>query len=284
MVFLLIAGAVLAWLTHGARRTVVQAARLEAERLQIVREQANLLMESRIGALGELVAGISHEMNNPLGAIKANAETWSRAVGRIRDSLRRSAEAGRVDDGAERILGALEQNSRGTREATERMGSTLETLRSFTRLDEAEYKEVNVHEALDSTLALIPPETSANVQVVRQYGEVPTIQAYAGRLNQVFLTLLTNAFEAIEDEGTVTITTRSEVGEISIRIADTGQGVPSDQLERIFDVNLETGNSRVAAGFGMAACHSIVDQHQGRIQVESSPGSGTSFTIALPIR
>ena len=122
------------------------------------------------------------------------------------------------------------------------------------------------------------------MQVVRQYGEVPTIQAYAGRLNQVFLTLLTNAFEAIEDEGTVTITTRSEVGEISIRIADTGQGVPSDQLERIFDVNLETGNSRVAAGFGMAACHSIVDQHQGRIQVESSPGSGTSFTIALPIR
>ena len=106
------------------------------------------------------------------------------------------------------------------------------------------------------------------------------IPSYAGRLNQV----LTHAFEAIDGEGTVTIATGSEGEGISIRIADTGAGIPTDRLGRIFDIRLEAKGSRVKAGFGMAACHSIVSQHRGQIHVESSLGKGTTFSIVLPVR
>jgi len=225
----------------------------------------------------------SHEMNNPLGAVKANAQIWHRAINRIRDSLRKSAEGGRVNDRTERILDTLEQTSRGTLEATERIGATLKTLRSFARLDEAEFKLVDIHEALDSTLALIPPETVGNARVLKQYGDLPGIRAYARRLNQVFMTLLTNAFKAIEGDGTVTITTKSEEKEVTIHINDTGEGISAEEKERIFDIRLEAGESRVEAGFGMAACHSIVKQHRGQILVESSSGKGTTYTIVFPI-
>ena len=98
------------------------------------------------------------------------------------------------------------------------------------------------------------------------------------------MTLLTNAFKATEGEGTITITTEKGEEEISIRIADTGSGIAADQLDRIFDIRLEAGESRVRAGFGMAACYSIVNQHRGQIHVESSLGKGTTFTILLPAR
>ena len=284
MIFLLIAGTALTWLTRSVRRTVVQAAELEAERTHMVREQANLLMDSRIGVMGELVAGVSHEMNNPLSAVKAGAETGRRAVGKIRDSLQDGAESAGHGRKVDQILDALEQSSRSTLVAAERMEGTLKTLRSFARMDEAEFKDVDVHEALESTLALIPPETIGDTSLERQYGQLPRIQAYAGRLNQVFMTLLTRAHEAVGEEGTVSITTEGGADEVSIRISDTGTAIPPDQLERLFEIRLQTRESRVEAGFGMAACHSIVSQHKGRLQVESAAGRGTAFTITLPLR
>ena len=164
------------------------------------------------------------------------------------------------------------------------MGTTVRTLRSFARLDEAEYTRIDVHEALDSTLALIAPEAIGSTEVVKRYADLPAIRAYAGRLNQVFMALLTRAFDAVGGQGTVVLTTGVEAEEVSIRIADTGPAIPQDQLERVFDIRLEAGESRVEAVFGMAACRSIVSQHRGRMHVESSPEEGTIFTVALPVR
>ena len=282
MIFLGIAGGSLVWLTHAARKTVKKAAQLEAERIHIVREQANLLMESRIGALGDLVAGVSHEMNNPLGVVKANAETWRNATSKIRSNFQKCVENGRIDESTEKTLDTLEQTSRGTLEAAGRMASTIKTLRSFARLDEAEFKTIDIHEALDSTLALIPPETVGNTQIRKQYGDLIRIQAYAGRLNQVFITLLTNAFEAVEGAGTITITTKSDKENVTIHIEDTGPGISPEKLKRIFDIQLESKASRVKAGFGMAACQSIVNQHRGNISVRSRINKGSSFIITLP--
>jgi signal transduction histidine kinase len=283
MIFLLIAGSALTWLNFGVRKTIIQAANLEAERFYMVREQANLIMESRIGALGEMVAGISHEMNNPLGVIKANTETWRRAIKRILGILNKIAETGRVESKDENILKTLEQNNYGTHEATKRLGETLETLRNFSRLDEAELKHVDIHEALESSLALIPQEIMRNKQSQKQFGELPKVQAYAGRLNQVFMTLLTNAFEVIKDDGLVTITTKCDKDNAIIQISDTGPGLSEDQLKHFFDVRFETGATRVKAGFGMAACYNTITQHNGQISVESEIGKGTTFTIVLPI-
>jgi signal transduction histidine kinase len=239
-------------------------------------------MEGKIGALGKLVAGVSHEMNTPLAVVKCNAEASSPAVSRIREGLAKTAETGRVDSRVERALAVFEQNERNTLKATERIESTLGTLRGFAHLDEAEFQRTNIHINLDSTLALIEPQTIGGARVVKQYGEVPEIECYAGRLNQVFMTLLTNAFEALESEGTVTLTTFTDGGQVVIRVSDTGRGIPPSQLEQIFDIGFQAKTSRVAAGFGLAASHTIVANHGGEITVESEIGRGTAFTIRLP--
>jgi len=183
----------------------------------------------------------------------------------------------------EKILAALDRNTKSTYTATKRIGSTMETLRSFARLDEAEFKQVDIHEALDSCLELIPPDTIGAVQVFKEYGEMPPIQAFAGRLNQVFMTLLNNAFESLKGEGTLTITTAFDGKEASISIADTGRGIAPDQLDRIFDIHFKAGEKRIKAGFPIAGCHSIVSQHHGDIKVASQVGRGSTFTITLPI-
>ena len=115
------------------------------------------------------------------------------------------------------------------------------------------------------------------------YGDLPEIQCYVGRLNQVFMTLLTNAFEAIENEGTVTIVTWTEEDRAFVRISDTGRGIPADQLDQLFDIGFQAKESRVAAGFGLAASHSIVSRHGGKLIVESEVDRGTTFTVELPI-
>jgi signal transduction histidine kinase len=284
IIFLVIIGATLVLITRGARKVVLEAVELEEEKLRIHGEQAILLMEGRIGALGKLVAGVSHEMNTPLAVVKCNAEASRPALSRIRESLEKTAETGRVDDGVERVLSALEQNERNNLSATERIESTLGILRGFAHLDEAEYQRTNIHINLDSTLALIPARTIGGAQLVKQYGDVPEMQCYAGRLNQVFMTLLTNAFEAIEGEGSVTIATWKEGEHVFVRITDTGRGIPPQQIDQVFDIDFRAEQSRVTAGFGLAAAHSIVTQHGGKISVESEVGKGTTFTVLLPAR
>jgi signal transduction histidine kinase len=284
IIFLMIIGATLIMTTRGARKVVLEAVELEEEKFRTHREQAILLMEGKIGALGKLVAGVSHEMNTPLAVVKCNAEASSPAVSRIRDSLAKAAETGRVDDRVGRILNALEENQRNNLSATSRLESTLEKLRSFAHLDEAEFQRTHIHVNLESTLALIPAKTIGGSRVVKQYGDVPEIQCYAGRLNQVFMTLLTNAFEAIENEGAVTIATWAEGERVFVRISDTGRGIPPDQLDQLFDIGFQAKDSRVEAGFGLAASHSIVNQHGGELSVESEIGKGTSLTVMLPIR
>lgn len=284
ILFLIIVGSALAWLMKGVRKTIIQAAELQAERFQIVRKQANLLIESRIGALGELVAGISHEMNSPLGAVKANANTWQRAVKRFKDSLYRIAESGSVDPKSEDILNILDQNSRQTLAAADRMESILGTLRNFARLDEAEFKSVNVHDALESSLALIPPEKIGTSKIVKKYQNIPTIKAYAGRLNQVFMILLTRAFDSVNSNGTITIHTEFSEDNLIIKITDSGPALSPVQIEQLFDIRMEAKTSRVQASFGLAACQSIVNQHHGQLSVESHSEQGTTFIIRIPAR
>jgi signal transduction histidine kinase len=284
MIFLVIIGAALVMITRGARKVVLEAVELEEEKFRTHREQAILLMEGKIGALGKLVAGVSHEINTPLAVVKCNAEASRPALSRIRKGLEQAAASGHVDVKIERVLSALEQNDHNNLSATERIESTLETLRSFARLDEAEFQQTNIHINLDSTLALIPAKTIGGARTVKQYGDVPEIQCYAGRLNQVFMTLLTNAFEAIEGEGSVTIATWKDGDQVFIRITDTGRGIPPHQVDQLFDIGFQAKQSRVAAGLGLAASHSIVSQHGGEIGVESEAGKGTTFTVLLPVR
>lgn len=278
-IYLGIVGGALAFMTRGARRTFRDAVDLEVEQARLLREQGEIVMEGRLAALGTLVAGLSHEINTPVAVLRSNATTMGTALKRIRGALPKT------DPKMERVLDALDKGSKASIEASDRVDATLQTLRSYVRLDNAELGHSDLAADLDGVLELIPLETIGRTRVERDYGELPRIECFPRRLNQVFITLLTNAFEAIDDDGAVRVTTRNENGGVEIEIRDSGRGLSPDELERIFDVHVGvTRGSRVGAGFGLAACYQIARDHRGTIEARSVVGQGTSFIVRLPLR
>jgi two-component system NtrC family sensor kinase len=168
-----------------------------------------------------------------------------------------------------------------SRDANERISGILDNLRSFIRLDGGERARMNVHEGLDSTLALLESETRGRIEVVKEYGDVPDITCYPGEVNQVFMSLLSNAVEAIRAEGQIVVRTTADA-DVRIEIQDNGTGIEPDQIDRLFEPGFRRNGSRVKAGMGLMVCFNIVQKHGGRIDVDSTPGTGSTFTVVLP--
>jgi len=255
------------------------------ERTKEVREkQAQLVQSSKMAALGSLVAGVAHEINTPVGAIGSMHNTLIRAMDRLKGELGESH--GGAESALERIrnsFGTIEEANKVIRSGTERVIDIVRRLRSFARLDEAELKEADINEGLEDTLTMIHHQIKHNIDIIKNYGEIPKISCYPGRLNQVFLNLLINAKQAIKDKGEINITTQSEDGKVVIRIQDTGQGIPPDNLSQIFDPGYTTKGVGVGTGLGLSICYQIIQDHRGKIEVESEVGKGTTFTITLPV-
>jgi signal transduction histidine kinase len=167
-------------------------------------------------------------------------------------------------------------------EGTERLNEIINNLRNFVRLDEAEITMTDIHEGLDSVLALIKHDLLTNIEVVREYGDIPSFLCDARKLNQVFLNLIKNACQAIENEGRITITTSLKGNMVHVAIRDTGRGIQPHDLESIFDPSFTTKGSVVRARLGLSICHQIIQEHHGKIEVESRPGNGSVFTLVLP--
>jgi signal transduction histidine kinase len=232
-----------------------------------------------MASLGDLVAGIAHDMNSPLGSIHANADLAERAVAIVRESI---SEAAR-DTKLGRALEALEQSSRTTLVASERILAIVRTLRQFARLDEAERKRANLHEGLDATLELLHHRLIENITVVKDYGELPEMVCYPNRLNQMFMHLMVNAIEAMGQGGTLTLRTGREGDRAVVEICDTGVGIEPEIRDRIFDPGFTTKGVGVGLGLGLAISYRIVQDHRGEIEVVSSPGEGSRFRVRLPI-
>jgi signal transduction histidine kinase len=268
--------------TRSARALVHRAAELEAERSRAERQQAQLLMESKVGALGHMVAGISHELNTPLGAVRSCAELTPRALDNIEAGLSQPGDAA-IARKAARAAGALRTSGASILEATGRIAQTLSTLRNFARLDQAELQRTDINADLDDALKLLSVGSSG-IEIVRDYAELPDVLCNPGQLNQVFMTILTNGCQAIEEKGTITIRTRAAGDKVQLSIADTGRGMNEQQLGSLFDIQLSSGSdARVAASFGLATAQNTIHRHGGRISVESTPGEGATFTIELPV-
>jgi two-component system NtrC family sensor kinase len=169
-------------------------------------------------------------------------------------------------------------------EASARLAQVLENLERFTRVDRASYQEIDLNEGIESVLVLLEPHLPDGLDVVRNYGELPPVRAHPAELNQVFMTLLRNASEAIDGEGTITVGTRAEGRNVYVRIADTGRGIPEDRLSTLFDLGFSTKGARVEMRIGLVTAHDIVHSHEGDIRVKSAEGEGTEFTIRLPVR
>ena len=165
---------------------------------------------------------------------------------------------------------------------TERLNEIMTNLKNFARLDEAETTMADIHESLDSVLALIRHDLLTNIEVVRKYSEILPFVCHPRKLNQVFFNILKNACQAIENKGRITITTSLKNNMVHVAIRDTGKGIKQDNLESIFDSGCITKDSVVRTSLGLSICYQIIQEHHGKINVESQPGKGSVFTVILP--
>ncbi len=242
--------------------------------------QGKLVQSEKMASLGMLVAGIAHEINTPLGAVSSMQDTSARALERLKQALTEDP----VDPAKVRgLLQFMDEANRVIGDGTQRVTTIVKRLRSFARLDEAELKTVDLHQGIEDTLILVHHELKHTAKVVRNFGSLPPVACYPGRLNQVFLNLLMNARQALSGSGTITITTWVEDDYARVKIADDGVGIPAANLKRIFDPGFTTKGVAVGTGLGLSICYSIVQEHRGEITVESQEGHGAAFTVHIPL-
>ena len=158
----------------------------------------------------------------------------------------------------------------------------ISRLRSFARLDEADLKRADIHEGLEDTLTLIHHEIKHNIKIIRNYGDIPQVFCFPGRLNQVFLNLFINSKQAIKGTGEITLPTYLKDDHLFIELSDNGIGIDKDKLKRIFDPGYTTKGVGVGTGLGLSICYQIMQDHRGQIEVESTLGKGTRFTLVIP--
>lgn len=257
---------------------------LEQAHRSLRETQAQLVQAEKMAALSNLVAGITHEFNSPLGAIHSVQGTLATAVTRLEQELE-SSKPGDEPENREiqSMLKAIWVADDVIGTGVERVTEIVRRLRSFVRLDEAELKKANLHEGIESTLALLHSELEGRLDVVRDYGDVPAIICYPAKLNQVFLNILTNASHAIEGKGTIAIKTSIEGDMVCASFRDSGTGISEEDLKSIFDLGFSTKGKRVGAGLGLAICRQIVQQHRGTLSVDSRFGEGSVFTVRIPL-
>ncbi|MDP8207513.1 MAG: PAS domain S-box protein [Candidatus Electryonea clarkiae] len=255
-----------------------------AEANQHLRDtQGQLVQSEKMASLGMLVAGIAHEINTPIGAINSMHGSLMIANERLKEALQSVCTDELTENKkVSKMFGVIEEANRVIKEGTERVTTIVKRLRSFARLDEADLKDGDINEGIEDTLTLIHHQMKHDITLHLNYGDIPVVSCYPGRLNQVFLNVLMNARQSIENKGEITITTYQLAGNIHIEIQDTGVGIPKDKLDKIFDPGYTTKGVGVGTGLGLSICYQIMQDHHGQILVESEVGKGTKFIIILP--
>jgi signal transduction histidine kinase len=252
-------------------------ARVE-ERTRELRETQDQLMQSeKLKSLGQLVAGVAHELNNPIGFVHANLQLIDEFMGKLVEGQRTESDTGRYRDAISKLL-------MRSREGTERITKIVQDLRTFSRMDQAELQEVDLHEEIDRTLELMEPQLKGGIEVTRDYGALPRVRCYPGQLNQVFLNILMNACDALGDEGgEIQVRTRALPNGVRLEFHDDGPGIPPEVQSRLFDPFFTTKPVGKGTGLGLSLSHGIIDRHGGRISVDPDVEEGTTFSIDLPL-
>lgn len=270
---------------------------LARRKAELERVQAQLVHSEKMASLGQLAAGIAHELNNPAGFIFSNMAVLPGYVSRLAQILSTYEGISLPDSDAERVRVAKNENdydniladltsiAADSYNGAERIREIVQNLRLFSRLDEAEFKQVDLHEGIESTLRLLSRYyTSPYITLRRDYGNLPPINCYAGQLNQVWMNLLVNAAQAVGDvHGEVQIKTWYDDEIVSASVSDTGKGIAPEHLKRIFDPFFTTKPIGEGTGLGLSISHGIVERHRGTLSVESALGRGTTFTVSLPV-
>jgi signal transduction histidine kinase len=256
-------------------------ARVEERTRELDEAQAQLMQSEKMRSLGQLVAGVAHELNNPIGFVHANLQL-------LQEQVRKLTAAQQTGEDTERIEAAIAKLLARSREGTERVKQIVADLRTFSRMDHAELAEVDLNEEIERTLALMEPRVRDGIEIVRDLGELPRVRCYAGQLNQVFLNLLMNACDALGGKGTIRIRTRVRTSAgaatgVRLEFHDDGPGIAPEAQGRIFEPFYTTKPVGQGTGLGLSISYGIVERHGGRMLVGSAPGEGTTFVIELPL-
>ncbi len=250
--------------------------RVEERTRQLERTQTQLLQSEKMRSLGQLVAGVAHELNNPIGFVHANLQLLPGYMEKLIE-----AQAGGGD--VEKPRAAIRKLLSRSREGTERVKNIVMDLRSFSRMDQAELSDADLNAELTRTLGLMEPRFKDGIVVERALGQLPHVRCYPAQLNQVFMNLVMNACDALEGRGTVRITTEPREQGVRVSIADDGPGIPADVRSRIFEPFFTTKPAGQGTGLGLSISHGIVERHGGSLTVECPAAGGTVFRIDLPL-
>jgi len=283
---------------EAAIKSQAQTQQLQAAMQELRSTQQQLIQTEKMSGLGQMVAGIAHEINNANNFIHANlfhAQEYFKVLNEALELTGNAcpeAAAAIVRINEELELDYIREDFgkllNSMREGSSRIRSIVTTLRSFSRLDEAEFKAVDLHEGLESSLLMLQNKLKTNIKIDKQYGSLPLIKCHAGQINQVFYNLIDNALDAINSAkkpGELTIRSwQSEPNWVTISVRDTGTGIPTEIQDKIFDPFFTTKPVGSGTGLGLSVCYQVIVQaHGGRIKCISQVGEGTELIVELPL-
>jgi PAS domain S-box-containing protein len=266
--------------------------------------EMQLMQAEKMSSLGQMVAGVAHEVNTPLGYVRSNLQLLIdtqeelQSLITLYQSLHKEILHGssntvakllsQIEERAEKatLIGEAESLCENSLEGITRIQELVMSLKNFSRLDEASFKPTNVNENIDSTLKIANHILAEKqIEVLREYGKLPDVPAFPAQLNQVFLNLITNAAHAItHEDGKITFKTMKDGDTVVVKVSDNGVGIKPDHLEKIFEPFFTTKDVGKGTGLGLSIVYKIIDKHGGTIAVQSKVGKGSEFTVTLPIK
>lgn len=271
---------------------------LEKTLSELKNTQAQLIQSEKLASLGQLTAGIAHEINNPINFVASNAQALKLDFGEIDDLLEKVIKLNECSDPQTCLNELLKHSDQldvnylrkeiaelvgGIERGAKRTQEIVNSLRIFSRDTNESFSQTDIHHGLDSTLTILSNKLKNGINLHLDYGELPKVNCQISKLNQVFLNLINNAIQAIEDKGDIFIATSSNNGNVEISIRDTGKGMDEATRKRVFEPFFTTKDVGDGTGLGLSISYGIIEQHHGSIRVESNPGSGSNFIITLPV-
>ncbi|HOJ13068.1 MAG TPA: PAS domain S-box protein [Deltaproteobacteria bacterium] len=257
-----------------------------------------VIKAEKLASIGQLAAGVAHEINNPIGFIMSNLNTLEKYLGRLLEYLglleelsgqlrgegawetamqrRRDLKIGTILDD---VMNVISESLEGA----ERVKKIVHDLKSFSRSDAPEETEADLNECIESTINIVWNEIKYKARLRKDLGELPSVRCYPQQINQVFMNLLVNAAHAIDGSGEIIVKSREKDGWVEVSVEDTGCGIPGENLKRIFEPFFTTKEKGKGTGLGLSISYDIVRRHGGEIRVESEPGRGSTFTVRLPV-
>jgi len=260
--------------------------------------QSQVLQQEKMASIGQLAAGVAHEINNPIGFITSNLNSLGKYLARMSDFIQLQSRA-LASPGDHLLLEEVRQKEKALKmnfilndslkiieeslDGSERVQRIVQSLKSFSRSDDGKRVCADINDCFEGAVNIVWNEIKYKAALIRELGVLPPTLCYPNQLNQVFMNFLINAVHAIENQGTITVRTWHDDGSIWASVSDTGHGIPPEVVSRIFEPFFTTKEVGKGTGLGLSITYEVIKRHEGDIWVESTPGEGTTFTIRIPV-